>query len=143
MPMVGPMERRPFAAATSRYGVPADSLPHVDVVTPSTCQAIIDGKYINLAILLMPDSEFASKLRITETLSGELALKPHTASADSRVQRALTLPEFISAFSIYKTIMCEVYSERLPELDAYMREIIEMATKYSLVRQLPISGRTT
>jgi hypothetical protein len=42
-------------------GVAADSLR----------TSIMEGKYVNLALLLMPESEYASCLRLTQTNSGE------------------------------------------------------------------------
>ena len=78
----------------------------------------------------MPDSELVSNLRVTETPSGIYQLKPHSANSDSRAQRALTLPEFLAAFDIYKNVMCEAWPTRRAELDAYQRDIIDMATRY-------------
>ncbi|MCG8431052.1 MAG: hypothetical protein MJA29_07755 [Candidatus Omnitrophica bacterium] len=67
---------------------------------------------------------------MTETVDGTFLLKPHSSNNDKRVSRPLTLPEFIQAFTVYKNVMCEYYPYRRPELDAYERDIVDMAVKY-------------
>ena len=56
-----------------------------------------------------------------------IPLKPLT---DPRVNKALTITEFIKAFSIYKNVMCEGFPEREKE-SAYLADIVEMATHFS------------
>ena len=58
-----------FVSDNAVPGVSSDSLPHVDIISPSVKKDIIMGKDINLASLLIPD-----------------------------YQQALTLPEFMLAF---------------------------------------------
>ena len=122
----------PFISRTRQsFGVTSDSLPHIDLVSPAIRQNIIDGKYVNLSLLLMPDSDSAADYRFTETTEGRIELKRHSATtSDKRAQRSLTLPEFIAAFATYKNVMCEVYPIRRAELDAYQRDIVEMAMRY-------------
>ena len=48
----------------------------------------------------------------------------------TRLERSLTLPEFILAFNIYKKIVTKVYPQRLQELDDYMAEIVRMANSF-------------
>ena len=50
-------ETTPNQPTTSQFGVPADELPHVDVVSESIRRKIIEGKYINLACLLISEFE--------------------------------------------------------------------------------------
>ena len=47
---------------------------------------------------------------------------------DSRLSK--TFGGFITAFAIYKSIMCEAYPQRRQELDTYERDIVYMSTRY-------------
>ena len=110
-------------------GVASDSLPHIDIVSPQIRRDIISGKDINLAALLIPG--YKGELENNRHLvQGDqvIALRP---LSDSRLQKSLTLPEFIMAFAVFKNVMTEAYPIRRPELDAYERDIIEMAQRYS------------
>ena len=49
-------------------------------------------------------------------------------SSDPRLNRNLTLPEFICAFNKYRNIMCEVWNRR-HELDKYEGNIVEIASR--------------
>ena len=109
------------------HGVPSDSLPHVDIISPSVKKDIIMGKDINLASLLIPGYRTDAMDRHLVQGSEIIPLK---ALSDSRLNRALTLPEFILAFEIYKNVMCEAYPQRRVELDSYQRNIVEMSNKF-------------
>ena len=110
------------------WGIPSDSLPHVDIISPSMKRDIIMGKDVNLAALLIPG--FKNDSGLTRHLvqgSEVIALK---TQPDTRLNRALTLSEFIMAFAIYKNVMCEVYPHRRAELDAYERDVVEMSHRF-------------
>ena len=47
----------PATTTASQFGVAADSLPHVDVISETLKRNILEGKFINLASLLIPDFE--------------------------------------------------------------------------------------
>ena len=47
----------PATTTASQFDVPADSLPHVDIISETLKRNILESKYINLAALLIPDSE--------------------------------------------------------------------------------------
>ena len=106
----------------TQYGYSAESLPFIETVAPQIRKNIIDGKDVNLASLLIPNysgnSHFINNF-------GEKVEKP-----DPRLNRDLSIGEFIQAFSIYKSIMCEAYPDRRPELDLYERDIVDMASRY-------------
>ena len=112
----------------NQYGVASHTLPHIETVPPAIRQNIIEGKDVNLALLLISPNELG-ELRQLEVAGGQVYLKSITTT-DKRFLRNLTLSEFIVAFTKYKNIMCEVYPMRRPELDMYERDIVEMATKY-------------
>jgi hypothetical protein len=87
-------------------GISPDMLPQIDIVSAKMRQQILCGKDINLALLLLP------------------GFVP-TASDDEKVKKAprvaneLTFPEFVTAFGVYKRVMCGVYHGRREELDRY------------------------
>lgn len=104
--------------------VHAGMFPHIRSVTSTQRQNIIEGKYINLASLLVsPDSTPEYKqVNIDGTV---VFAKPK----DLRLQRNLNIQEFIEAFTVYKNIVCET-SDRMREFDMYLQDIIDMSVKY-------------
>lgn len=110
-------------------GVPMSSLARVECVHPSLRRAIIQGKDVTLALLLIPLAELPD-LRTVETADGFHLLKKLKNIADPRVLKNLTLPEFLKAFASFKEIMCNAFPTRRIELDAYERDIIDMGTRY-------------
>lgn len=103
--------------------VSSDSVPFIETVSTTLRNNIIQGKDVNLATLLLPRENEEHKIQDNE---GQVILiKPNH---DVRLQRNLSISEFILAFSKFKNVMCEVYPERLQELDAYERDIEEMAS---------------
>ena len=82
----------------SAFGVPASSVSAIDMVSPEIQDQITSSKDVNLNILLIPNYENQSKKKITET--------------DERLNRSLSLDEFIVAFGWFKRIMCSVHSWR-------------------------------
>ena len=54
-------------------------------------------------------------------------LKPLT---DPRLNRQLTIQEFIEAFAIYKNVMCATYPHHRQELDFYERDIEDMSIRF-------------
>ena len=104
----------------TRFGYSAESLPFIETIHPSIRKQITEGKDVNLASLLIP--YYTGPHADPATTSKE---KP-----DPRLNNALTLPQFIQAFGIYKNIMCEAYPSRRLELDLYERDIVDMATRY-------------
>ena len=77
--------------------------PHLHLVTPTQRQMIIEGKYINLVITVK--------------------------AKDARLQRDLSLQEFIEAFNMFKNILCGIENRRV-ELDSYLQDIIDMTLQH-------------
>ena len=115
--MQGPNTLNQGNYVRTKYGYCSESLPFVDTVFPSIRRAIIEGRDVNLASLLIPYYHGPS-------LSDD---KPKN---DPRLHKNLNLGEFIQAFGIYKSIMCESFPQRRQELDLYERDIVDMAQKY-------------
>lgn len=104
----------------TRFGYASESLPLVETVSPSLRQQIITGKDVNLAALLIPYFHGQSDP------SCHQSEKP-----DARLNRTLSLQEFILAFGVYKQVMCNAHPHRRIELDLYERDIVEMGTRYN------------
>ena len=136
----GPVDMRLPAAAGSPHqallgrGVPSHSVPKVEIISLQMRADILQGKDINLAALLMQgyDPEPELSQRTTHVPGGEaVSIRPRSSqSKDPRLSKNLTLPEFIKAFNIYSNVMCQGYPHRKGELDAYLTEIIGMATDF-------------
>ena len=106
-------------------GYSSESLPHVELVSPMIRRKIIEGKDINLAVLLIPHYEGA----MTNEERSEM-YSCSTRKPDHRLNKILDLSSFMKAFGIYKSVMTEVYSQRQKELDLYERNIIDMGMRY-------------
>jgi hypothetical protein len=109
---------------TSLYGVSAEQLPQIDIVSDSLKRKIWEGRDINLASLLIPKYEvnkavpdFSMGLNLLETV-------------DPRLHKSLSISEFITAFGKFKRIMCSKFPERRVELDRYEGNIVEISNVY-------------
>lgn len=110
-------------------GVPSEALQHVEIISPQLRRDIVKGKDINLCSLLIPGYNPDNDANRHLVVGGEVVpLKP--LSADGRLSRALTISDFVQAFTVFKNIMCEAFPQRRVELDSYLREIIDMSSKF-------------
>ncbi|CAC5360687.1 unnamed protein product [Mytilus coruscus] len=93
--------------------------------------------------LQLYNSNIKSKRKEATVIENETEECPqsHTVIADSievnlpgkpdiRLNRTLTIQEFIKAFAKYKRIMSKAYPERRAELDAYEEDIIDISNFY-------------
>ena len=114
----------------SSQPVPSSAVPHVDIVPQKIQKEILQGKDVNLAILLLParERQYASPtprdIKIGEEV---LTLKP---MKDPRLTKFLTIQEFVKSFNVYKKVMCSHYPNRHHELDSYANNIIDISTKF-------------
>ena len=92
-------------------------------------QDIIRGKDINLVQLLMPTRERGTYVSERVIKIGEESLHLQALS-DKRLTKLLTVQEFVTAFNIYKNILCDAFPGRRRELDRYMSSIIHIGSKY-------------
>jgi len=107
-------------------GVRSDSYSNIDIISPSLERQILEGKDVNLASLLIPNYECPQTHTITtNSLEVNVPGKP-----DVRLNRALTIQEFIKAFGKYKRVMTAVYPARREELDAYAEDIVDISNFY-------------
>lgn len=105
----------------TKFGFSAESLPFVETVSPQIRKSVVEGKDVNLASLLIP------------CYNGPACVGDKVGDKDKpdpRLNKVLTLSEFILAFGIYKSIMCEAFPPRRAELDLYERDIVDMGTRY-------------
>ena len=80
----------PAKTTASQFGVAADSLLHVDVISETLKRNIIEGKFINLASLLIPD--FEPPNLTTNEASGLEFLRQ--GRRDHRLDRSLSITQF-------------------------------------------------
>ena len=75
----------------------------------------------------MPNYEAPQTHSVTaDEIKVNLSNKPYP-----RLNKNLTIQEFIQAFGKYKRIMCSVYPERREELDAYEDDIVKIHSFFS------------
>jgi hypothetical protein len=75
----------------------AGMFPHIRAVTPSQRQTILEGRYINLASLLL-DNETIQEFKEVDSEGATMYVKP----SDVRLHRDLSIQDCIEAFTIYK-----------------------------------------
>ena len=107
------------------HGYSAESLPLVETISPNMRKNIIEGKDVNLAALLIP--YYSGPMNNDDRLSVDSC---HNCKPDPRLNRNLSLNEFMKAFGIYKNVICQAYPSRREELDMYERDIVDMGYEY-------------
>ena len=106
----------------------AEDLPKMDCVAPSIKKQILEGKDVNLAILL--SSKYDLPQQHTDTMqSGVLTVELNTKK-DIRLKHNLSLEEFNHAFRKFRSIMCKAYPHRKAELEQYEADINKIAHIY-------------
>ncbi|CAG2196837.1 unnamed protein product [Mytilus edulis] len=123
-----PLQNTPDALHQGLYrtGVRSDDFPNVDIVSSGLQKQIIQGKDINLASLLIPSFESPqSHTILADGMEINVGNKP-----DPRLNRQLTIQEFIKAFGKFKRVMTSAFPGRRFELDAYEEDIIEISNFY-------------
>ena len=106
----------------SNQGVRSDSFTNVDIISPNLQKDILEGKDINLATLLIPFYDCPTKHSVVANgIEVNVTGKP-----DIRLNRRLSIQEFIRAFGKYKRVMTSVFVDRRTELDAYEDDIIDI-----------------
>ena len=101
--------------ANENFGIHPKQIRNIDFVTETVRDKILSGKYVNLATLLIP--EYTDQLK-------------KDTYRDARLNRSLSIEEFIVAFNKYKRIHCTRHDWRKAELDAYQASIIETSCVY-------------
>ncbi|CAH1791807.1 unnamed protein product [Owenia fusiformis] len=105
-------------------GVHMESLPVLatDAISQVTRKTILEGKDINLNVLLIPNFDSSTARTVTaDTL--QITLK----NEDPHLKRNLSISEFITAFGRYKRVIVSVYPNRHQELDIYQEEIVRIS----------------
>ena len=108
---------------------PSSALPDIEIVPANVRKDIVQGKDVNLAILLLPIKDRKNITGDRDIQIGEevFSLK---GGRDNRLSRDLTISEFITAFNVYKRVMCTHYPHRRDELDTYIGQIIEISNRF-------------
>ncbi|CAC5382412.1 unnamed protein product [Mytilus coruscus] len=99
--------------------------PYVQAVAPNVRKQILEGKSINLATLLN-NQENVQDYKTVDESDGSVLLIKHR---DPRLQRNLSIQEFLEVFNIYKNIICEKQDRRI-EFDMYIQAVIDISAKY-------------
>ncbi|MGH0119529.1 UNVERIFIED_CONTAM: hypothetical protein FKN15_006021 [Acipenser sinensis] len=94
-------------------------------ISPKIRKLIIEGKDVNLVSILIASSEFLDH-RVVDCGDVSVTLK----SRDPRLQKTLSVGEFVLAFSIYRDILCSVYPHLLQELNQYLFLVVELSVRY-------------
>ena len=106
----------------SNQGIRSDSFIHVDIISPNLQKDILEGKDINLATLLIPFYDCPTKYSVVANgIEVNVTGKP-----DIRLNRRLSIQEFIRAFGKYKRVITSVFDYRGIERDAYEDDIIDI-----------------
>ena len=103
----------------------AEDLPKMDCVAPSIKKQILEGKDVNLAILLSSKYDLPQQHTMQ---SGVLTVELNTKK-DVRLKHNLS-EEFNRAFRKFRSIMCKAYPHRKAELEQYKANINEIAHNY-------------
>ncbi|CAC5424848.1 unnamed protein product [Mytilus coruscus] len=111
----------------NRTGVRSDDFPNVYIVSNSITETNNTGyEDINLASLLIPSFESPkSHTILADGMEINVGNKP-----DPRLNRQLTIQEFIKAFKKFNRVMTSAFPGRRFELDAYEEDIIEISNFY-------------
>ena len=89
---------------TGSYRIHPESLGNIDYISESIRTKIVEGKYVNLASLLIPEYRLLNESKSIK---------------DTRLQKNFTVKEFIVAFHKYKSIHCSRFPWFLAEMDQY------------------------
>ncbi|XP_056374294.1 uncharacterized protein LOC130272463 [Hyla sarda] len=85
----------------------------------------LEGRDVNLASLLIATHDLNENKTIA---CGDVSVV--LKSKDARLNRKLSLSEFIMAFSIFRDVICSAKPERREELDQYLYKITELCHKF-------------
>ena len=100
----------------STFGLHPEQIKDNDYVSESLREKIVNGKYVNMVLLLIPEFEQHKDKK--------------DRYRDARLNRSLSIDEFIVAFEKYKRIHCTSHPWRKAELDQYESNIIELSRVY-------------
>ena len=105
-----------ISASNISYGLHPEQIKDNDYVSESLREKIVNGKYVNMVLLLIPEFEQTKDRK--------------DRYRDARLNRSLSIEEFIVAFEKYKRIHCSSHPWRKEELDTYESNLIEIARVY-------------
>ena len=100
----------------STAGFVSESLPEVETVSPALRSAILEGKDVILACLLIPHFDLSEYSSCAGVYGYQQLLRQ--LSSDPRFNRNLTLSEFVTSFNNIVTSCVRTWERRM-ELDAY------------------------
>ena len=99
-------------------------IPQAANIPPRLRSKILEGNDINLVSLILPSPECDKSIATGGSITAVFK------SSDPRLNRDLSIGQFLVAFSIYRDVICSVYPERRQELDAYLALIGDLNLKH-------------
>ncbi len=100
---------------------------NIEIISPQVKKDILTGKDVNLASLLINNYTQPRDVQPLVVDDNTIIVRP---LSDNRLTRPLSIKEFVTAFSIYRNVMCEAFPNRREELDSYLHGIIEMSSRF-------------
>ncbi|CAF4319465.1 unnamed protein product [Rotaria sp. Silwood2] len=120
-----PMAEENLYFGSSGLSVRGDS--DLESVPKGLRKAIIEGYNANLVRLLLPPDNKKYSRNDDDDEDKNVYLKQKD---DPRLDKNLTILEFILAFTRYLNIICEVFPQRRHELTAYLCDIIRLSSRF-------------
>ena len=115
-----------YIQGTQTQGIPIDTLPPINIISPQLKKTIEERKRVNLALLLIPGMSNDKETRIIDSGGNNIVVK----STDARLTRSLNIEEFRQAFSLYRNIICEKEPLRRAEFDTYFDFIESLHSQF-------------
>ncbi|XP_044149458.1 uncharacterized protein LOC122938168 [Bufo gargarizans] len=121
-PAPGPSTSQP--SSSGRLSGPPEIAPSF-FVPENLRRDILAGKDVNLAAVLISTHDTVENRTIA---CGDVSVV--LKAKDARLNKKLSIPEFVLAFSLYRDIICAAHPARREELDAYLYRVTELGHKY-------------
>ncbi|CAF4000784.1 unnamed protein product [Rotaria sp. Silwood1] len=112
---------------SGRSGLSVRGDSDLETVPKGLRKAIIEGYNVNLVRLLLPRDNKKYSRNDDDDEDKNVYLKQKD---DPRLDKNLTILEFILAFTRYLNIICEVFPQRRRELTAYLCDIIRLSSRF-------------
>ncbi|RXM30667.1 Transmembrane protein 212 [Acipenser ruthenus] len=94
-------------------------------VSPALRKQIIEGKDVNLVLMLIATSELIHQQTVS---CGNVSVT--LKFTDPRLLKNLTMGEFVMAFSAFTDVLCSAFPHRREELNHYLAYTVELAVRY-------------
>ncbi|KAK6182024.1 hypothetical protein SNE40_009793 [Patella caerulea] len=108
-------------------GISSHDAPYV-ANTFQLQQQILEGKFVNFAVLLVPPHIESEEFRhIIDADGGEIRIK---SPQSSKLNKPLSIVEYYKAYDIFRDVICKAFPGRQNEMKAYFGHITNMASTF-------------